>query len=672
MPTMPQMMRPGHTLALAWLGGVLIFWHHLAAGGVSLFVLAFLFSIPAGCYFLGDLFLKFALWDNERLDNLPTRLACGVILANILLYGALLALPFGPAIGWGIIFAAALSGWIFARRTPVVGLLPAGNAGETLFLLLATVAVSLWCRELLSPLQHDGGVVVIRAWQDIYSHLCQITVFATSRGFGTIYDFHATGIPALPYHQASYMLAAALVDGTGTSALAAYSGLLVPLGLLVAALAGYSLAAAVFGRWPALAGGLGLLLLPDAVQQGSGNPFFGYQWMQQSAPACGYGLACAALVFALLQEACRTGRHLLVVFAYLFAGFALVHKAQIFFAIAYLALIFPALFFPDLATKRRMLFLLLLTGIFALVIAVSQAFPAVPVIRLDGSGLMHYSRLVLNNQLDGVLQQVFSAWFAASAGNWPYRAAVFVPLLVICTFGLHPLLYLVQVRRLRRTDDSRVWLFPLLVGGLYLFMATCLALDDRRVGSSLELLHRPFMWAYFVFVLWGGAVTYRHFGGDGPPAKRAGRWTLAAAALALLFVPARFGAGIQTLANWGFGHQRLPAGQVAVADFIRANSPRTDVVQDARIATGMILSALCERQAFACGTNGAREPAGLLERMRALEELAQVRNRGRVEAFMKGNGIRWYVINPGDRVQWTDTIGRPPAFQSGGYRVYRF
>jgi hypothetical protein len=671
MPAMPQ-MKARHALALAWLGAVFLFWHYLANGGISLWVAVFLLSFIAGCYFLGDLFLKFALRDNERLDNVPTRLACGVILANVLLYVALLTLPFGPALSWWIVFAIALTGWIFARRSPVAGSLPAGNAAEALFLLLAPVAVSLWCRELLSPVRHDGAVVVIRAWQDIYSHLCQITVFAASRGFGTIYDFHATGIPALPYHQASYMLAAALVDGTGTPALAAYAGLMVPLGLLAAALAGYSLAAAVFGRWPALAGGLGLLLLPDAVQQGSGNPFFGYQWMQQSAPACGYGLACAALAFALLQEACRAGRYILVVFAYLFAGFALVHKAQIFFAIAYPALIFPALFLPGLSPKRRMLFLLLLTGIFSLVIAASQAVPVVPVIRLDGSGLMRYSRLVLNNQMDGVLQQTFSALFAASAGNWPYRAAAFVLLLVICTFGLYSILYLVQVRQLRRMDDSRVWLFPLLVGGLYLFTATCLALDDSGIGTSVELVHRPFLWAYYVVVLWGGAVTYRRFWGDGPPAKRAGRWTLAVAALALLLVPARFGAGIQTMENWRFGHQRLPAGQVAVADFIRANSPRTDVVQDARIATGMILSALCERQAFASGTNGGREPAGLPERMSALEELAKVRDSGRVEAFMKGNGIRWYVINPGDPVQWADTLGRPPAFQSGGFRVYRF
>jgi hypothetical protein len=667
-------MRPGHSLSLAWLGGVLLFWHWRAAGGISVPVVIFLFSITIGCYFLGDLFLKFALWDNERFDNLPARLAIGLILADVLLYFLILVLPFGPGIGWGILFVGGLTGWILARRMPAAGpSSSAGNASEVFFLLLAPLAITLWCRELLSPVQHDGAMVVIRAWQDIYYHLCEIAVFAASRGLGTISDLHGAGIPAVPYHEASYMLSAALVDDTtGTSTLVAYASLMVPTGLLVAVFGGYALAAAVFGRWPALAGGLGLLLLPDTVQQGMGNPLFGYQWMLQSAPACGYGLASAALAFALLQEACRTGRLPLAGFACLFVGFTLLHKAQLFFAIAYLALIFPPLFLSGVSAKRRVLFLLLLTAIYGAVIAVSQASPAVPVIRLDGSGLMRYSRVILGNQADGLLQQVFTALFSGSVGNWPRRAAVFAILLLIVTFGLHALVYLLQLRRLRRTVDLQVWLFPFLVVSFYLVMATGLALDDRRLGMSEELLHRPFIWAYFVVALWCGAVTYRSFFGDAPPATVAARSGLVVAALLLLFVPADFGEGIQTMKQWGFGHQRLPAGQVAAAGFIRANSAPRDLVQDARSATGIILSALCERPAFAISTQGVREPASLLPRLKTLEELNSLHYERQVEAFMKENGIRWYVINPGDRVQWVDTLGRPPDFQSDGYRVYRF
>lgn len=80
----------------------------------------FLFSIMSGCYFLGDLFLKFALGDNERFDNLPARLAFGVILANVLLYLAILILPFGPCIGWWIIFAAGWSAGFCPGGVPPV------------------------------------------------------------------------------------------------------------------------------------------------------------------------------------------------------------------------------------------------------------------------------------------------------------------------------------------------------------------------------------------------------------------------------------------------------------------------------------------------------------------------------------------------------------------------
>ncbi len=664
--------RAAGLLAIAWLGGVLLLWHYLVAGKISPAVAVWLFSMGAGSYFLGDLFLKFALGDNELFANLPARLAVGVILGNVLLYAAVLLLPFGPALDWLIIFAGAALAWWLARRPDPGATLPAVNGAEAVLLFVAPVAVTLWCRELFSPVQYDGPVVVIRAWQDIYYHVSEIAGFAASRGYASISDLHMGGAPIMPYHHASYMLSGALVDATGISALAAYACLLVPLGLLVAALGAYALASSLFGRWPALAGSLALLVLPDAAQQGSGNPLFGYHWMMQSAPACGYGLACGAIVFMLLLEGCRSGRYQLVAGAYGFVLLTLLHKAQIFFAIAYLALILPALFFRGLTTRRRVLSWLLLTAVFGAAMAAAQAFPGVPVMRLDGSGLLPYSRLVLNNQSAGMGQELFGALFTASAGHWPLRAAAFAVLLVIVTYGFHSLLYLVQVGRLRRDHEARVWTLPLLAGALYLLMAACLAEDDRRIGMPDELLHRPFLWAYFIMVLWAGAATYRHWWGKAPPPTAAARWSLAAAALALLFVPGHFGTGIQTFPGWGFGHHRLPAGLVQSATFIRAHSQPGELVQDSMAERGMILSALSERRPFASGTNGTREPAGLRARMEALEAAKNLRDPGQAAAFMRLHAIRWYLISPDDQVRWAEGAGLAPAFQSGGFRVYRF
>jgi len=663
-------MTAATTLPFAWLGGVLLGWHYLAAGSISVSAAAFLLSILGGWYFVGDLFVKFVLADHERFTSLIARLALGSILANVLLYLSALALPFGPAADWLLLFALSGTGWAFARRGAVAAALPRASAPEAIFLLFAPIAITLWCRELLAPVQSDGSVVVVRAWLDIFYHLCEIARFAGSRGIGTISDLHMAGVHSTPYHEASYIFSAALVDAASVTALVSYASLLVPLGLLVAALASYALTSTVFGGWPALAAGVALLLLPDAVQQGAGNPFFGYHWMLQIAPAYGYGLASAAITFMLLHEACRSGLYRLVLAGWFFVLFALLHKAQVFFAIAYLALVFPSLFFRGLSPSLRVVSGLLLTGIFWTVITASQSVPGVPVIRLDGTGLFAYSRLVLNNQAAGIPRQIFTA--LSGGGSWPGVAAAFAVLLAICTFGLQLPAYVVQLRRLRRSEAARVWLFPLLVAALYLVMATCLAQDDRRIGMPEELQHRPFVWAYYVMALWAAAAAYRRCFGDAPPRAAIARWSLCIGAAALLLVPFRFGEAIQTYRGWGFGYQKLPAGLVSAADFVRANSARGDLVQDSVNSTALVLSAFSERQPFALSDKGYREPEGLRVRMLALRQVLGLDDGRQVAAFMQQNSVRWLLIHPGDPAPWAKTLGSPPAYESDGFRVYRF
>ena len=173
---------------------------------------------------------------------------------------------------------------------------------------------------------------------------------------------------------ASYMLPAALVDATGVSTYVAYASLLMPLGLLVTVLGAYSLAAVAFGRWPALAGAAALILLPDAAQLGFGNPFLGYHWLQQIAPAQMYGVASAAVVFALILEGCRSGRPALALCSYFFVLATLLYKAQIFVAISFVALVLPVFYLPGRWTRFRLLILVILISVYFGAAAISQLF----------------------------------------------------------------------------------------------------------------------------------------------------------------------------------------------------------------------------------------------------------------------------------------------------------
>lgn len=215
---------------------------------------------------------------------------------------------------------------------------------------------------------------------------------------------------------ASYMLPAAMVDATGVSTYVAYASLLTPLGLLMTVMGAYSLTAAAFGKWPALAGAAALIVLPDAAQQGFGNPFLGYHWLQQIAPAQMYGVASAAVVFALVLEGCRSVRLTLILCSYFFVLATLLFKAQIFVAISLLALVLPVFYMRGRWARFRAPILMALTCIYFGAAAISQLSMSVPTLRLDGSGLSAYTAAVLSLRDEGIIKNSFCK-HAGLSGN---------------------------------------------------------------------------------------------------------------------------------------------------------------------------------------------------------------------------------------------------------------
>ncbi|HTN94950.1 MAG TPA: hypothetical protein VMJ33_10240 [Gallionella sp.] len=676
------------TGASSWLGMIILYvvmllWHRMAAGDLSIITVAWFFSLLLVSLLAGDLFLKWGLRDSERFNNLPTKLLTGMLCANVAMFIASLVLPFGLAIDWMIFLIVVLILWIRARRTSTGNLMPAAHISETFFIVAIAIAVTAWCLDVLRPIESIGGVMVIRVWPDIYYHVSEIAAFATSKGIGTISDVHMVGEAMRPYHVGSYVLPAVFVAVTGSSALIAYKSLLVPLGILITALAAYSLGNIAFGKWPAMAAGLALMLLPDAFQQGFGNGYLSYQWLQQIQPAAGYGIACAAVAFMFMLEGCSTNRYRLILLGYFFALVTLLFKAHIFVAISFLAFVFPVLFMKGRTTQYRFFMLLALTCIYVGVAALSQMSLSVPILRLDGSGLETYASNILELQASGIIKNAFIFLFDSAGNNWHLEAGTFALMLVICTFGVFPVLYAVVLRHLKRRFEPMIWLFPMLVVAVYLIMATGLALNDRPIGTHSELLHRPFVWAYFVVVVWSaGAIYYRLFG-DALPANKQIRWSLVLLALALEFVPVSYGKGVQTLTSyvpgtniyvsWGNAYQEVPACLVKIAGFIRKNAKADDVVQDSMNDPHFILSAFSERYPYAIAIdNQFRSAINVQPRLDSLQRLKEIKDSNEVESFMKEHAMRWYVVDPTDNVQWADAAKSHLLLTCGGYRAYQF
>jgi hypothetical protein len=458
---------------------------------------------------------------------------------------------------------------------------------------------------------------------------------------------------------------------SATSAYQWFNCLLAPLGLWLTVLGGFALARGLWGAWPALVAALALVALPDAAQQGVQNAYFSYHWLQAATPGLSYGVALIALAWLLMFTACRTASPWGVAASYLAAALCLVFKAHIFVAGALLLWIFPPLYYPGLARSRRLAWLLGALALFAAAIWLSQDVQSLPLVRPDGSALKPY--LAQTNQLidNGALKELFGSLDADSslAGDLLLGSLE----LLVCSFGVLTLLWALVSRVARRWLEPMLSWFPWLVLGNYLAMALFLAFDSHVVGTSDELLHRPFVWAYFVVVLWLGGACYRQLEGDAAPRALPGRLLVALVAAGSLLTPLLLGQSIQKGPDWPLSNLALPGGLVECTEYLRQHSDPRDLVQDSANDPMYVVSALSQRQAYLImakynPASGYRPSFGV--RLQELAVLRELDDAEQIRAYARKNRMRWYLMNDGELVAWPAELLNRPAFVSGNYRVY--
>jgi hypothetical protein len=216
-------------------------------------------------------------------------------------------------------------------------------------------------------------------------------------------------------------------------------------------------------------------------------------------------------------------------------------------------------------------------------------------------------------------------------------------------------------------------LFPIVLIANFLIMFFGLALDFSS-STPDELSHRPIMVLYFFVVIWiGGALGLTLL-----ESRRLGRVaqpTVVGLAILLLAVPAVLGAGVQLM--WAMPRIspfRAPADLVRAAKYIRANSGPEDVFQDSQFDRTCLVAAFAERRTFVAHTL-TRMPyrSEVVDaRTNAVDSLMGLRQSKAVFAKARALGLRWFLLEPGDRVDWPAELAEHPAFQAGKFKVYRF
>jgi len=552
-----------------------------------------------------------------------------------------------------------------------------GGLPSFLALLLILFATSLWAQSSLSPVIDHGDVTLYKPWLDSFNHAQKIAAFASSHGFRTLNHMLLSGKAASLYHYASYIIPAELCALTPTTAYQSFCGFLVPLGFLLSGLAAFVLIRSFWRPWAGFAACAVLFLVPDPSQMGMGNHFLSYHWLQQIAPGGLYAVALMALAWIFMFEGCKSGSVARIVISYVLWGVTANYKIHIFFANALPMAVYPAIFFRRSSKLIKCLWFFASLTLLGLMMKFTEQISLMPLIKLDGSAFHPYTSSVISMFDSDLLKQFFTHQLAThfQAVNQCWTVALMSVMLVTCTFGVVGLLYFIMIGLLRGKIDPGLLFFPLIIIVNYLIMSLGLAFDSHGIARPEELLHRPFVWAYFAVTAWTGGMIYLRFKDILSRSGKVRKVILGIVFLSLLF-PLYLGRHIQLGPSWGKTHtdHAVPTGLVKACDFIRTHSEKNDIVQDSQNDRKAIVTALSERQSYVIDYFfiQAKLMTEQKDRLSAIAFVKKMTDPQAIVDFFVKRHIKWFILHPEDDIPWRKDLSARCAYESHGYRIYFF
>lgn len=680
MPIIPRFSLSQVRIDLAAAGVLLVFlcgWHWRVTGDLTPAAGIALALFLALCVAYGSVFKRLIAPMFNSVGGMPFTFLSGYFVFNSLLFVTALCSPFGMVInlaGLAILACAALLA--MRKRTLPASETRSEHLAGVAAILLACIGATIWCGDAQTPPQSLGANTLFQIWPDVYIHAREISVFAQAHGIASIQDIKLAGGTAPIYHFASYLSPAAISALTGVTAMQVYASLQLPLGIMLTGLAAFCLMGKLLGMGPGLAATAAIVLIPDAYQQGFQNRYLSYNFLAQINLGMLYGIACAALAWTFMLDGCRRGKAGPVLLAYGFLVVCLFYKAHLFVANSYLLMIFPFVFFTRVRPSWRVGLGMLATGLFCLIVSLSQSNPRVPVLRLDGSGIGRYIITLIGYYDAGFLKQAFTRFFLQEKHRFPVEAAMAAGMLLISTLGLWLIALALTLVKGWRTMPALYWWFPVLVVGNFLVMTMGLAEDTRGVGSPDELINRPLVWAYFVVAAWSAATGYRLLAGSALPRGKAAAGSAALLAISCAAAVAS-APNLETLPHLP-GHATylelgsIPTCLVQSADYLRRHSPQGDVIQDGENDPLFMLTALAERQSYVGDAVFGGKNSAHSARLAAVATVPQLAGQHDVQKFFDAHRVDWYLQHPGAVLAWPTPVASQPAFVCGGYRLFHF
>ena len=653
-------------------------WNVIATKTFSLLAVIFFTILCVFSLFLGKILLR-AVANNLKLQiDFPFAFICGFFILNTALFIMAFLTPFSIIQNFIIVFIFSIIACFCLKSFSAPSSEEINSTDGGLYGLLITIigliGVTIWIHVILSPIRIEGDIVIFKPWNDIFWHSWVIRMLGDAHGISSFQYLWLSGEPAVPYHYASYVIPALFSVFANLSRYIVFASFFVPLGIFLMILGAYSLIKSFWGPVSGLIAATALLLLPDAAQQGFSNYFLSYHWFIPTAPASAYGITVISIAWIFLFRGCKASAINLIIIGYFIALSGVLYKAQFFLANSFLILIFPCLFMKNIVLKKRFIWLIASVSIYFLAVNISRNFENLPYLNLKCANMIKYLQAVISSieniqirdMISGLLEPhvTIKAILLGSA------------ILLTFTFGFFLISTFIAFILLRKKIEYPVFFFPVLIIINYLVMSLGLSYDRRGIWVAEANLHNPFVWAYYVLVIWSfGGLAFIFFK-NGLPKSLYFRSVIVAVFACLLFSEYISSRNIIQGPSWGaqYVNFKAPADLVRVCSFIRDNSNKSDVVQDSKNDPDMLITGISERQGYAVNAYSKELQINpvLKSRLDMLENFKMLKLSDAVIDFAKTNRIKWFILRPDDNVLWPQSFVNKPFYQSGSFRLYKF
>jgi hypothetical protein len=652
-------------LACLAISTFLVAWVTLASGSFNLRSAVFLLVLPWVLLRAGGI-ITAAL-------RLPTFFALdfllGVAVVSVGVMAWKIFVPFSLWVLLIVLLVAVASVPKFLPHHPRDPVSALGLLG----VIASLVAATGWCQDFILPTTSVNGAIVFKPWTDFFFHA---TIVARSVGDQTLQqvgNYEWKGFPAFIYHYASYSLASCLAKVGHVPAYYTVVGFWAPFGSFLTGLASYALGRVIWSQGAGLAALMAALLIPDAALLKVAHPLYGYFWLQHVAPGGLYGVAIAGTALILILQGAREGRRVWIVSGVVMAALVAPFKVHIFTAAFPLLFSFAILAWP-LRTRMRWLVLGVCVAAGVALLPLTNRFYVGPNIHFGFSGSVWYWKLLA----DLATGTRIESWYRIFGTDHPFPShlAQAIGLLLLNALGIFavvaPLVWLLAIRRKTWQASDGISVAAIAI----LLLMTFGLSGDMTSSNAGELIHRPFVWAYWLV---GSLTAGRLFSMAAGSRPQPPIWAAAVAVLALMLIPIRYGSGVER-GKWPgaevFSNLRVDRGLVDCAYYIRGQLPADAVVQDSSMDELLILGGLSERPSFAArpkvwsAVSKAFRESPYQEQLRRLQNFQRATNLPDLQRSVRETRIRWYVVHPGDPNFWPTEFRDRPAFESNGYKVY--